>query len=908
MNFIRERNDKKSGSERAKVLILFLGFLLLAAYCPFTPCEASASVVSEVEITGLYSIGKDELLYLLNIGPGTEIDADLVRLGIKRAFLKGIFDDIAVETTEGDKVKVVIRVKERDFIKKISVEGEYALSKKTIKELFPLKEGQELACDMLEKAVRDIKPKISIRGFPRVEIKAEVERLKEPYRVNLHLRVDTGEPERINKITILGVAGDVKSEMKLSEGDVFNRLLIEKDIERIKAFYKSNKYFKPVVGPYAFTDGDLFIPVNPGRRLEISIEGNDHVSTKALLKEMPFFEAEEFSDDIVAEAIQRMLSVCHAEGYPFAEISPVTTPQDDLTLLHFSISEGARVDVGKIIISGNTLPDKNLREIMSLKEGKRYNPDLLDSDRETLKNLYDSLGYLSASIEEFQTKYEEVSRKMDISVKIHEGLKTVVDSVTIDGAKHIPEEELRKTIKMKQGDPFNEIDISDARYRVVELYGNKGFTGAAVSVTREIEGQKAHITFHIDEDGLIHFGKVIIAGNRVTKYVVIKRELEQEESMPFDLNILSKERQKLYKLGLFAEVNTEVLDRYDDRKDVLIKLKEGNPGAVEMGVGYGEYDRYRGMIELSYRNLMGMNRQASLRLEYSSLVKRYILQYFEPWFLGVQLPFRAYILGEDKKEVNVDTRETRYHLTRHTVTAGFEKKLSNAVKSELFYEFSLVNTFDVKPDVILSREDTGTLVISGMRLGLIYDTRDSAFYPQRGILSGIAAKFTSPIFLSETHFMKLSFYGNYYQKIIEGVVLAVSLRGGIAQGYLTTDELPIVERFFLGGSTTVRGYDQDTLGPKGSDGNPTGGNAFLMENLEMRISLGKGLGMVAFLDGGNVWQKINEMDPASLKFTTGLGLRYDTPIGPVRVDYGVKLRREKGESSGELHFSIGHAF
>ena len=141
-----------------------------------------------------------------------------------------------------------------------------------------------------------------------------------------------------------------------------------------------------------------------------------------------------------------------------------------------------------------------------------------------------------------------------------------------------------------------------------------------------------------------------------------------------------------------------------------------------------------------------------------------------------------------------------------------------------------------------------------------------------------------------------------------GIVLAASLRGGIAQGYLKTDELPIVERFFLGGRTTVRGYEQDTLGPKGSDGNPTGGNVFLMENLEIRTSLGKGLGIVAFLDGGNVWLKVADIKPLDFKFTTGLGLRYNTPVGPIRVDYGHKLQREKGESSGELHFSIGHAF
>jgi outer membrane protein insertion porin family len=149
---------------------------------------------------------------------------------------------------------------------------------------------------------------------------------------------------------------------------------------------------------------------------------------------------------------------------------------------------------------------------------------------------------------------------------------------------------------------------------------------------------------------------------------------------------------------------------------------------------------------------------------------------------------------------------------------------------------------------------------------------------------------------------------NLYQKIYRGIVLAASVRGGFAEGYGDTRELPIVERFFLGGRTTVRGYEQDTLGPKGSDGNPTGGNAFLMESLEVRTSITNAIGFVVFLDGGNVWVKIDEIDPSDLKFTAGFGLRYNTPVGPVRVDYGRKLQTEKGESSGEIHFSIGHAF
>lgn len=907
MNIIRGDVKRKSVSVE-KGLVVFFPVLVIWCFLFCAVSNVSASVVGKIEIYGLQAIGKDELLYLLDVAPEEPVDPDRVREGIKRVFLKGIFDDISVETVDGDKTTVIIHVRERDFIKKIYVEGDYGLPKKTILSLFPLKEDQYLSCDMLERALKKLKQEIAVRGFPDARISADVEKLKEPHRIAVHVKIHTGIPERIERIMISGTTDDVKAVMKLSEGDVFDRIKVQKDIERIKQYYKDEKHFKPDIKPYTYKDGVLSLSVHPGKRLFISLDGNDSLSTKVVLKEMPFFEAEDFNDDIVEEAIQRMLSVYHAKGFPFAQIAPVVTEKDDLINLTFFIFEGKKVTTGKISFMGVRIDEAKLKNIISLKEGDVYNPDFIDADRQTLQDFSYALGYLLSTVDEFQTTYDESSQSMNIVITIQLGLKTEIGNITITGMKIVAEDEVRKVVQLKPGDPYNEVDISDARYRVIEFYTTKGFPSVAVSVRREIDGLKAHITFTVHEGPFTVFGKTVITGNNRTKYAVIKRELLKGENAPFDYSILRKERQKLYKLGLFTDVNVERLEDYDQRNDVLISLHEGNAGAVEFGLGYSDYELYRGFLDVSYRNLWGMHRQASARVELSSIEQRFILQYYEPWFLNSSTAFRALLLTEYQEELNVDTRETRYKLTRHAVSAGIEKKFSNVIKSELYYEFSLVNTYDVEPDVVLSKEDTGTLVISGLRLGIIYDTRDNPFYPTKGILSGISTKLTSPLFLSESDFIKLSFYGNIYHELIPGLVLAASLRGGLAKGYGDTAELPIVERFFLGGRTTVRGYEQDTLGPKGSDGNPTGGNAFLMENLEMRISLGKGIGLVTFLDGGNVWVETKDMDPSDSKFTAGLGLRYDTPVGPLRVDYGYKLQREKDESRGELHFSIGHAF
>ena len=209
--------------------------------------------------------------------------------------------------------------------------------------------------------------------------------------------------------------------------------------------------------------------------------------------------------------------------------------------------------------------------------------------------------------------------------------------------------------------------------------------------------------------------------------------------------------------------------------------------------------------------------------------------------------------------------------------------------------------------MILSKEDTGTLEISSISPSVFYDTRDNPFDPSSGSLQVFVVKYASEAFLSEAEFIKGTIKSSWFVKLFKPVVFAFSLGGGAAYGLDESEEIPLIERFFLGGRTTVRGYSNDTLGPKGKNDNPTGGNMFALTNWELRISVFKGFGLVTFLDAGNVWRTADEVDD-ELKYTIGTGLRYNTPVGPVRIDYGHKMNKESGDSSGEVHFSFGHAF
>lgn len=889
---------------KTTALLLYWSTALFGLLC--TDVGASSEVIKEIDVDGLYSIKKEELLYLLDISKGEELNPERITIGIKRAFLKGIFDDIRVYD-EG-KGRLKIDVKERDIIEDISIDGNRYLPDRSIKKYvtaLPFNEGQIMRYDLLDRLREHLIKSISEKGFPDCKVEFNIINTGKPYRVRLLIRIDEGEPERIKQLNIIGDES-VRKLVGLEEGDILDKEELLNGFERIKRYYKKEGRTNFVIGPYTFSGGELSIHINPGKRLNISFYGNETVSSKTLMKELPFVEFENFRDEMLEESESNLKALYQRKGFLNPQIAPIISEDSENINLSFYIFEGKKVKIRSIKFSGITLKEKNLKEIMMAKEGEFLNPDVLSFDRDIIREFYNALGYLKAEVDEPVSKIE--GSEAEILINIKEGPQTIIEDITIEGNRVLSEQSIMSAIQpLKKGSPYNEVDLSDARYRILDLCTSLGLLDADITVKREFAERGVRITFVIKEGEPTYFGKTIIKGNNKTNNIVIERELLHREGKPFDNSILTKERQKLYRLGLFTEVDIEPLDRYDSKKDIIMTLKEGNAGAVEFGIGYGDYEKYRGFLDVSYRNLFGMNRQGSLRIELSSLEERVILNYYEPWFLGRPLPFRVLALREDRKEKNIDTGEIRYRLTRHTLTGGIERNLSDLFKGEFYYDFSVVKTFDVKPDVILSREDTGTLAISAIRPGLIYDTRDNPFDPKRGILAGLTIKAASGLLLSETDFIKVMMNASFYKEVTRRSVLALSLRAGIAQGFGSTRDLPLVERFFVGGRNTVRGYEQDMLGPKGADGTPTGGNAFLVTNLELRNYIGKGFSVVTFLDGGNVWHKINNMN-LSLKYAAGIGLRYNTPVGPLRIDYGHKLMKERGESTGEVHFSIGHAF
>jgi outer membrane protein insertion porin family len=899
----------RPGLRKFKLLFIFLLFII-AFYCPGQP-DAMEMAAKEIRIQGLDSIEEEELVYLLGIEPGSPYADEDVTRGIKRLYLKGIFENIAVERDDAEEGVVHVRVKEHEAIDDIAFTGYKHLSRRFIKRWMPLKEGMVVTGPDLEDAGKSLEAAIWKRGYPGSTVTISSTKSKKPNRVRLLVDIEEKDPVHVESIRLIGRSEYperfIKRKMKIREGVVYDQFRLERDIERIERFLRKKGHIKPEIGPYTFSEGQLLIGVRPGIKLKVEIEGNSAISSRSIRSAMPFSETGEVNDGLIGEAVSRIQDIYRKNKFSETHVAPVLSgDKDDLTI-RFFIHEGSPSRINEITISSKEVPSKKIKELMRLKQRGRFSPILLDQDLQRIKEFYLALGYMDIVLRKPVVVKDE--KRVNIFIEIEEGKKVTYGSIKVETAGSILEKEMGPALMISPGEPYNEVDITETRRKVLSLCRNHGHYFCEVEVSREFSEQNVDVTFHVIEGDVFFFGKTVIRGNKRTKRRVITRNLLYSEGDLLNSDLLMKSRQRLYRLGLFRSVDFEPMDSDEDEMDLLLNVDESMPGAVTFGFGYGEYERYRGFIDVSYANLFGMNRRGTFRTEQSTLWSRYILNYQEPSLFGTELISTTVLLYEKRKEKNIDTDEISYRIERLSASTGIEKNFTERVKGTINYSYSIVRTYDVQPDVILTRDDTGTLAISSLSPGLLYDSRDNIFDPRKGVLTGMTIKWSSESISSETNFVKGTAQAGFFYPATNSLVLATSFRGGMASAYgEETSDLPLVERFFLGGRNTVRGYKHDGLGPTGIAGTPIGGNAFVLWNLELRCRVTGNWRIVPFVDAGNVWIETGEANMDDLRYTAGVGLQYNTPVGPLRVDYGKKLETVEGQSREEIHFSIGHAF
>jgi outer membrane protein insertion porin family len=916
-------------------LIVAAFYIVLALAGPSFSSSFSGLPITQIAIQdeeGSSWPRPEQLAPLLNVRPGDRYSSDAVRTGLSYLYLKGLFKDVRVEGfPDGSGVRLVYTLIPVTFVDSLVITGNHALSTSKIVEAIPGVEGKALREDKFPEYRAAIAMLYQSEGYYAASVDVRAEKLKTPHRALLHIDIHEPRPTIVSSVTFSGnTALTGRQLLKVIEnkpgrplkGDV----LLDADTAAIAEKYDEAGYPVAKAGPVeiAFSGGTaaVGIAVTEGPKVTVRFSGNHAIGDRTLREQVLVWSEHDVSDSIIDSSADKIKNLYRDDGYANVKVEWKKTEAPGRLELAFDVREGQRFTVKKVVIRGNLhFSTKQIKAEMtllhqfgwfkSLFASNPFREDLLDKDLDYLLDRYTDAGFLQASVKK-KVDFPGNGSKAAVAIDIEEGPQTRTGQVSFEGNTAFTGRELLALVSLKTGAPYSERLADDDRYRILSAYSNKGYLYARAEVEKKSTDGVVDIKYKITEDRQVRIGRIILRGNERTKDRVIMRELLVNPGDPYDYGKILASQQRIYHLGYFGQAKFEPIHPGEKEyvKDMLLTVEERPAGAVEVGGGYGDVDHARGFVQVSYRNLWGRAESASVRAEESGIVKRAVFNYHQPWVLGYDVEGNFGLEWSNLKRLNQDTREIFYQTRRTAVSYGVEKKL-DGLKPSLTYQFENVDNHEVLPQAVLSPEDIGRVRVSSLTPALVWDLRDDIFNPHKGSLHGIALKEALSALGSQADFSKLTVQSSWYVPVGSGIIAAMSARGGMTWTHRDTLDVPLHERFYLGGSTTVRGFTQDSVGPSsiGPDGQPIplGGASMAVFNAELRLSLTEGFGIVLFSDAGNVWTG-HEIRLDDLRASYGAGIRYGTPVGPLRIDYGQKIHRRPGESPGELHFNIGHTF
>ncbi|OGG05159.1 MAG: hypothetical protein A3F83_09495 [Candidatus Glassbacteria bacterium RIFCSPLOWO2_12_FULL_58_11] len=592
--------------------------------------------------------------------------------------------------------------------------------------------------------------------------------------------------------------------------------------------------------------------------------------------------------------------------------------------------------VGRIELDGNgRISDKELLALMNLKKGKSYAEWKTEEDRAMILALYRSRGFLQAEVGAFEKNIEIENQRVDVLVRITEGLQTVLRKIEVTGNTVFSAKELLGFEEIPPGKPLDARKLNLLKQDILNAYFDQGYLYAEVKdrfyfPTGE---SNAEVYFDIEQGPQVKVGKIEIEGNRKIKNSVILKALEIKPGSVYSEEKMRKSKANLYRIGVLKDVRHKLIGTENTSAviDVLVTVSEGDFRAVGVGGGIGDVDGLRGWLEWGHYNLL--SRAFSLmqltRVTYQPFEKQPAYQYSysssltlrQPYFLNSRMEGSttgyfekvAYAHHEEEKlAINV--------LLRNMSTERRELSLLTELNQRNIFN---VDTLNSDKSITDNRGNNITNLISPL---LMRDRRDDQFNPERGYL--VLAKSTlagGPFLLGSINYYQFSLESSYIQPLYRPknklpLLLAGRIKLGTIREFGGTPSVPPSEAFNIGGGKNLRGYSELSVGPI-NDRN-VAGNVLIQTNLELRYPIWHNLGGVLFLDAANVFRELRFDQRFHLLTTSGVGLRYLTPIGPLRIDGAVKLNnflsnqaispgdyleRER-QSWGRIHFGIGHTF
>jgi outer membrane protein insertion porin family len=736
------------------------------------------------------------------------------------------------------------------------------------------------------------------------------------------------EKELLAKINIKGnryIEEDaIKLAIKSKEGDLYSPSTLEEDLKQI---YKMGYFSDVQIDCTDSLEGKkaTFIVVERPVVSQIKIQGNKNIKTPDIQKALGIKLGRVLDQNQVRKDVAAIRKLYTDKGYLNAKIDSKLTPSNrGETSVDFYIKESEISKVKKISFTGNEyIKDKELKRIMETREKNFlsfitsagiFKEEAFQKDLDKLAAFHYHKGYIRAKVGSPTITYE--GKDIYITIPIDEGDQYKIGQVDITGELIAPLLTLSKNLDTVEGKVFSSSFLNKDMVNLSEFYSDRGYANVDIIPLTAIndEQKTVDVQFEIAKGEKIYFEKINITGNTRTRDKVIRRELKVAEGDLYSSSKIKRSKQEIDNLGYFKKANLTTTSGTAPNKVILnVEVEEKPTGSISFGAGYSSVDSLVGMIQLSQDNFLGKGQKLDLRAQLGGS-NQLIFSFTEPWLFDTRWSAGINLFNMERWYEDFDSNSTGGSIS-------FGHPVGEFTRVDFSYEYEEIDISDVDDDAVLEiRKQEGKTTTGAITMGIIRNTLDNRFIPRMGALTRFSTKFAGVG--GENKFV--TFIGSACKYFPMPRDSAFMIRGTI--GYSTGyggDDVPIFERFFLGGLDSLRGFEDRSVGPMERRGDEyffiddpdeydaVGGEKELFFNFEYIFPLIKEAGVrgIIFFDAGNAYRK-SEGYFSDIRMSTGFGVRWQSPFGPLRLELGINLdpKSEYDEDSSEFHFTMGALF
>jgi len=914
-----------------RILAVAVACWVAAAVAPHAVAAVAGVPIATLTLEGDGEFDRAAIFEVLGLEVGGDIDRKLLRNRILAMYASTDVEWVRVTATETPAgLDVLVELNMKPTIDNVHVGVRNRVLRKRIEKWLEVEHGDVVSVATIDAGKRRIVRKLRERGYARPQVDLYLDFQRQTNTVDITISAELGLPLTVGSVTLVGIddpAIAAAATPSVRTGRKLTGRFEDKTRQHVEDKLKDAGYWDAEVLQIKRAGGsetvDLEVVVDPGDHYRMELEYPEH-SAKAVLNAIPDPKKEEIhpqQTDALAERVRERLQEA---GYLLAEVSAELVNDPAGPVLRIDARPGVVRKIASIEFPGaHGLSEKLLLSTVGARKGsvrglrgQDVSDRSLDQDRLALIDLYRRYGFPEAVIgtPRIEAAGDETAR---LIFPVEEGTRWFLTDLRIEG---LPTETAaaleRSPLPIAEATPWDPRQVDEARRRLEGLLADTGYPDGRVEADVDTSRpSEARVVLRAEPSSFVRIGRVVVAGLRHTRESVVTRILKRtgvrEGETYSRANMLDAQRQ-LYQLALFRRVELVTMpgqERHDER-GVVVLLEEGLHKSYVVGLGWNETDRVRVTLGWYHLNLFGGAHAFSIETQLSSREQRYQLGIREPRVPKLDVP--AYLVVYRTYE-----EFATYSQRRRGLWIDLGDRYKRPFRLWWRYEYQIVQP-DAPDDVLsdLEREDQEAR-ISSIIPTFEWDFRDSPLVPTRGTYSEISVDYAFPMLQANSEFLKLFARTTLYSPIANGRG-AVGIRLGAIRplgpdtGQPANLQTPLNVRYFAGGANTHRAFPTDYLGVPGqtidADGNALGGNAVVLFNAEYVRKLTSMFSATVFIDAGNVWESPSTVRWQEIRWGAGLGLWFDTPAGPIRLEYGWKLDREPGESMGQLWLSFGIPF